>query len=78
MAENRAVEIGKHIIPDQVVRVEISRSASSQNAQVRVFVSAMNEPYVFEFETMDAAIKFYEHLWSLRTDRDDDAASHSA
>ena len=78
MAENPAVDIGQHIIPDQVVRVEISRSASSEIVQVRVFVDAVNEPYMFQFDSMDAAIEFYERLWSLRTDSSGDAASHSA
>lgn len=78
MAEKPAVDIAQHIIPDQVVRIEISRSASSGTVEVRVFVEAVDEPHVFEFKTMSDAIAFYERLWSLRADRDDDAASHSA
>jgi len=79
MVQSPAVEIGQQIDPDQVARIEIARSASSEKTQVRIFLTDAAEPHLFEFDSMRAAIEFYEQLWALRTaGNGDEAASHSA
>ncbi len=75
MLHSPAAEVERQIIPNQIAHIEISRSTTADSAQVRVFVASANEPYLFEFDSMGAAIKFYERLWSLRTAGDDNAAA---
>ena len=67
MAHSTTAGTERQIDPDQIVRIEISRGTSAEDAQVRVFVADAGEPYSFDFKSMSAAIEFYEHLWSLRT-----------
>jgi len=71
MAHNTAIGIGQQIDPDQLTRIEISRNASAESVEVRVFSTTSDEPYSFEFESMGEAIAFYERLWSSRRVRDD-------
>ena len=79
MVNKPAVELGQLINPDQIARIEISRSASVEGATVRVFAINVSEPYLFEFGSMAAAIEFYEQLWSRRSACGGKAsASHSA
>jgi len=69
----------REIDPDEIVRVEISRSASIDGAQVRLFLGGQAEPRLFEFDSMASAIAFYERVWSQRAaGGNDSAASHSA
>ena len=48
----------------KLVRIDITRTTSVEGAEVRVFVAGVKEPHIFQFETMAAAIEFYEDLWS--------------
>ena len=77
MVHSPAPGIGQQINPNQIIRVEMSRSVTAECVQVRVFVTNAKEPHVFEFESMASAIGFYERLWSLRTVDDDEAVASS-
>ncbi len=79
MPPSQAADPDAEIDPDQVSHIEISRSATAEIAVVRVSMIGGQEPHVLEFESMAAAIAFYQRLWSLRSDEDDrDPASNIA
>ena len=56
--------MAQSLLAEKLVRIDITRTTSSQGVEVRVFASDSKDPHVFQFETMAAAIEFYEDLWS--------------
>jgi hypothetical protein len=79
MVHGPAVEAEKSINPDQISRIEIARSASAAEVEVRVFVADVKDPVRFAFANMRDAIRFYERLWAQRGVEDSDAAApHTA
>lgn len=79
MVQGPAVEIGQQLDPDQIARVDISRTASVAKVEVRVYLTGAENPHLFEFDNMPAAIAFYEQLWARRAADDGEAAaSHTA
>ncbi|MEZ5834041.1 MAG: hypothetical protein R3D05_22955 [Dongiaceae bacterium] len=47
--------------------------------EVRVYLTGAENPHLFEFDNMPAAIAFYEQLWARRAADDGEAAaSHTA
>ena len=70
MARNHIID-AQHIVPDRMIQIEMSRTASSNGVRVRVLVADTKNPYEFDFASMAAAIEFYESLWSLRTTNGD-------
>jgi hypothetical protein len=75
MIKSRAVDLGQQFVPEQVERIEISRSVSDSSTVVRVYVSGAAAPFTFQFESMSAAIEFYERIWPPKEDGDEDASN---
>ena len=67
----------QQINPNQIARIDISRTMAKERVQVRVFLTNADEPYVFDFDSMKPAVEFYERLWSRRTAAEAAAASSS-
>jgi len=75
MSPNPIAGTNHRVDPDQIVRIDISRSVGAATIEVRVSVASASEPIRFEFDSMAAAIEFYERLWSQRSASGDSGAT---